>query len=250
MIIFLHPDPRRPQAFRHGQRRSRKQSAPLQKENPHDFYGPLCHRERAVFNRLLDRCQHVLLPLCSCSAYISIRFIPVRYLRDAAVASQLQLRLNSSSLLLAEAAKSSSERDVAFVWELAAQCIMYILSCAAIVFTCLSASKRMRKMNAELEKTALVEVTPGQFVASVSSDADDSKSSLVSTRDLTDIRISSANSAVLRKVGLNQLFESFVVWRICSAFTSMCTRFAPSPGLHAISVCTQPGCSYLLSLEC
>jgi predicted DsbA family dithiol-disulfide isomerase len=79
---------------------------------------------------------------------------------------------------------------------------MYILSCAAIVFTCLSASKRMRKLNAELENTALVEVAvaPGQLVASASSHGDDSRSSLVSTRDLTDVHISSANAAVRGKV--------------------------------------------------
>jgi hypothetical protein len=150
-------------------------------------------------------------PVCSRFACILFFLTPGRYLRDAAIASQLELRLNNSSQLLAEAAKSSSERNVAFVWELAAQSIMYILSCAAIVFTCLFASKRMRKLNAKLEDTALVEVAvaPGQLVASASSHTDDSKSSLVKTfvlvskRDLTDVRLSSANAAVRDKVHLN-----------------------------------------------
>ncbi len=155
-----------------------------------------------------------------------------RYLQNAAIASNLEARLNHSSILLAEAAKNNSERNVAFVWELIAQSIMYLLSCAAIVFTCISVSKRMRKMNEELEKTALIEIMPEQHVSLTSSDADDSNCRLVNSRDLTDIRIESANSAIRTKVRplvkLVQFLIRFFVSRICSMVIVFCTRYAPS----------------------
>jgi hypothetical protein len=183
---------------------------------------------------------------------------PGRYLRDAAIASQLEPRLNNSSQLLAEAAKSSSERNVAFVWELAAQSIMYILSCAAIVFTCFFASKRMRKLNAKLENTALVEVAvaPGQLVASASSHGDDSKSSLVKTfvlvskRDLTDVRLSSADAVVRDKVP-KLAFRKFFLFREFAPHLLPCAPdslhrpgSAPSPyirGLAAPVFCRSSG---------
>jgi hypothetical protein len=107
-------------------------------------------------------------------------------------------QLSSTSSLLAEAAKSDAERNIAFVWELAAQAIMYILSCMAIVFTCVFASKRMRELSAQLEKTAIELVGCEGNTATAA--ADDSKQKLATTHDLSDVRITDANAAIKKKV--------------------------------------------------
>jgi hypothetical protein len=121
-----------------------------------------------------------------------------RYLHDASVARRMADQLSSTSSLLAEAAKSDAERNIAFVWELAAQAIMYILSCMAIVFTCVFASKRMRELSAQLEKTAIELVGCERLTASAT--ADDSKQRLATINDLSDVRITVANAAVKKKV--------------------------------------------------
>lgn len=121
-----------------------------------------------------------------------------RYLHDAAVARRMADQLSSTSSLLAEAAKSDAERNIAFVWELAAQAIMYILSCMAIVFTCVFASKRMRELSAQLEKTAIELVDCEGNTATAT--ADDSKQRLAGTNDLSNVCITGANAAVKKKV--------------------------------------------------
>jgi hypothetical protein len=56
------------------------------------------------------------------------------------------------------------------VWELAAQCIMYIMSCIAIVFACITASRRLRKLNSDLElRTAEADAASSKLVSHTSS---------------------------------------------------------------------------------
>ncbi len=94
-------------------------------------------------------------------------------------------------------------------------------------------------MNAELAKTALIEIIPEQHVSLTSSDAVDSNCSLVNTRDLTDIRIQSANAAIRSKVRplvkLVQFLIRFFVWRNCFMVIVLCTRYAPSLKPRAVS---------------
>jgi hypothetical protein len=73
-----------------------------------------------------------------------------RYLKDAATARRLTGSLDKPATLSA-ARSDEKELNTAFVWELAAQCIMYIMSCIAIVFACITASRRLRKLNSDLE---------------------------------------------------------------------------------------------------
>jgi hypothetical protein len=114
-----------------------------------------------------------------------------RYLQDADIALRHSKNSGSIQALLALSALNDVSRDTAFVWELCAQAVMYILCCVAMVYTSLSASSRLRKLNLELAKYSIELHSP---------QVDAVGDKLIQKKDLMDIRISTANSALRARV--------------------------------------------------
>ncbi len=177
----------------HGQHRSRGARSPQQTENPHLLLGNSGPREHPLCYRLLDRrplVQHRMHLCAFCTVTSSCR-----YAKDAATARRLGEKLDKTADLLA-ARSDEKELNAAFVWELAAQAIMYILSCIAIVFACFTSAHRLRQLNAELEKRS-VEADSRTSAAAASADA-----TLITKKNWSSstFTVSSANAAVRAKV--------------------------------------------------
>jgi hypothetical protein len=105
------------------------------------------------------------------------------------------------------------------------------------VFTSFNAASRMRALNTELEKETVELVSPRDIINPAARSSDDAKNNLVQSRDLVDVRISSANSAIRQKV----LTQSRHTYPCEFPRDTIFARYAAYLSSPAASSATQPG---------